>query len=64
MYIDTLHLEKYEEERRKITYSIPFELTQYNDVIVRHVIDTVKVLEEEAGEVLQEQGKTKGGKKK
>ena len=26
--------------------------------------DTVKVLEEEAGEVLQEQGKTKGGKKK
>ena len=52
MYIDTLHLEKYEEERRKITYNIPFELTQYNDVIVRHVIDTVKVLDKNRLQVI------------
>lgn len=58
MYIDTLHLEKYEEERRKITYSIPFELTQYNDVIVRHVIDTVKVLDKNRLQVIFKGGIT------
>lgn len=43
-YIDAFDMRQYEEERRKNTYHLPFQLTEYNETIIRQVLDTVKVL--------------------
>lgn len=44
-YIDAFDMRQYEEERRKNTYHLPFQLTEYNETIIRQVLDTVKVLD-------------------
>lgn len=43
-YIDAFDMRQYKEERRKNTYHLPFQLTEYNETIIRQVLDTVKVL--------------------
>lgn len=44
-YIDAFDMRQYEEERRKNTYHLPFQLTEYNETIIRQVLDTVRVLD-------------------
>ena len=44
-YIGAFDMQQYEEERRKNTYHLPFQLTEYNETIIRQVLDTVRVLD-------------------
>jgi DNA invertase Pin-like site-specific DNA recombinase len=44
-YIDAFDMQQYEDERRKNTYHLPFQLTEYNETIIRQVLDTVRVLD-------------------
>lgn len=44
-YIDAFDMRQCDEERRKNTYHPPFQLTEYNETIIRQVLDTVKVLD-------------------
>ena len=44
-YIGAFDMQQYEEERRKNTYHLPFQLTEYNATIIRQVLDTVRVLD-------------------
>lgn len=44
-YIGAFDMQQYEEERRKKTYHLPFQLTEYNETIIRQVLDTVRVLD-------------------
>ena len=46
-YIDAFDMRQYEEERRKNTYHLPFQPTEYNETIIRQVLDTVKVLDKQ-----------------
>lgn len=44
-YLDTLALRQYEETYRQNSYRLPFRLSEFNDVIARHIFDTIKVLD-------------------
>lgn len=46
-YIAAFHMRQYEEERQKNTYHLPFQMTEYNETIIRQVLDTVKVLDKQ-----------------
>ena len=43
-YIQEFHLEQYAQFHQNEECSLPYQLTEYNDTIARHVLDTVKVL--------------------
>ena len=43
-YIQTLHLEQHEQSYRNEKFFLPYRLTEYDDTIARHVLDTVKAL--------------------
>lgn len=43
-YIQEFHLEQYAQLHQNEECSLPYQLTEYNDTIARHVLDTVKVL--------------------
>lgn len=44
-YLDTLALRQYEEAYRQNSYRLPFQLSEFNDVVARHIFDTIKVLD-------------------
>ena len=43
-YIQALHLEQHEQSYRNEKFFLPYRLTEYDDTIARHVLDTVKAL--------------------
>lgn len=46
-YITAFNMRQYEDECQQNTYHLPFQLTEYNERIIRQVLDTVKVLDEQ-----------------
>lgn len=46
-YIQEFHLEQYAQFSQNEECFLPYQLTEYNDTIARHVLDTVKVLGKE-----------------
>mgnify|MGYP006919840666 FL=1 len=43
-YMQALHLEQHEQSYRNKKFFLPYQLTEYDDTIARHVLDTVKAL--------------------